>query len=229
VWTTGKSGGALDFNGAGDYLSAPASASINSIKGQMTVSLWSYKRANLPNYGILAGRRYGTRYEDLWVLYYNQSASDEYSFGLTTSSGPAYLTGPASTANHNAWVHLAAVYDGTSVILYRNGTEIARRGHTGTIPDQASPLMLGAGDNGSAGIGEYTNAVLDDVRVYNRSLSASEIQTLFSSGGATAKALSAASDEAAIEEGKSDGASCGALGIECLLVMLGAFALRRGW
>jgi len=120
-------------------------------------------------------------------------------------------------------VHVAAVYDGGSMILYRNGLEVARRSHSGTIPDESTPVFLGAGDNGTDGVGEYTNGVFDDVRLYNRALSASEIQTLLSqAGGGANRELAAAAPLGAAPAG----GSCGLLGMEVLGVFL-IVRLRR--
>jgi hypothetical protein len=223
VWTAGNLGGALDFNGAGDYVSRASTTSINTLGSRMTVALWLYKRANAPDYGSIIGRRKGASYEDLWILFYNNSASDEYSFGVSTSSGAAYLNGPASTGDHNRWVHLAAVYDGSTIRLYRDGVEIASRGHTGTVLTEATPVFLGAGDNGT--VSEYVNAIVDDVRLYNRALPASEVQGLYSmGGGVTAAVFSPEAGEERSASGEG-GSSCGLLGLEALLLLA---AVRRG-
>jgi hypothetical protein len=215
VWTSGNIGGALDVDG--DYLSAPGSTSINTLGSQMSIALWIYKRANAPDYGGILGRRRGTGVEDLWVLFYGNTASDEYSVGVTTSAGAAYLTGPPSTGDQNRWVHLAAVYDGATLRLYRDGTEIASRGHSGTILSETSPIILGAGDNGT--ISEYVNAIVDDVRLYNRALSAADVQGLYATGGAVAKSAGLAPAEA----DASGSGSCGLIGLEALLLLF----LRR--
>ncbi len=222
VWTTGHSGGGLDFSGDGDTVAAPSTSSLNSLKTQMTTSLWVYKRANAPSYGALAGRRYGPDWDDLWLLLYDNAASDNYSFVLKTSQGTAVLNGPASTGDHNAWVHIAAVYDGASMILYRNGQEVARRAHSGTIPDETSPLVVGGGDNGSLGLGEFINAVLDDVRVYDRALSASDVQALSQQGGGPSQKAAAT---AAPSPGSGGG--CGLLGLEALILVVWQGQRRR--
>ncbi|MCI0657744.1 MAG: LamG domain-containing protein, partial [Acidobacteria bacterium] len=119
-------------------------------------------------------------------------------------------------------VHLAGVYDGSSMILYRNGVEIARRSHTGAMPNQTSPLVAGGGDNGAqGGFGEYVDAVLDDVRIYNRALSGSEVQALFAQGGGSASPMLVSSSDSSGSRG-----SCGLLGIEILL-LIGLGRLRR--
>jgi hypothetical protein len=98
---------------------------------------------------------------------------------------------------------------------------VARRAHSGTIPDESSPVVLGAGDNGTDGMGEYVNAVFDDVRLYNRALSASEIQNL--SGQAAGLMAAGIGPGAGESESSGSGGSCGLLGAE----VLGFLALSR--
>jgi hypothetical protein len=73
----------------------------------------------------------------------------------------------------NVWSHLAVTYDGATLRLYVNGTQVATRAQTGAITSSTNPLRIG----GNAVWGEYFNGVIDEVRVYNRALSAAEITT----------------------------------------------------
>lgn len=66
----------------------------------------------------------------------------------------------------DGWLHVAATYDGADVLLYLNGTLVARSPVTGTLRASAEPLEI---DNA---VGER----IDEVRIYNRVLSQSEIQ-----------------------------------------------------
>ena len=57
--------------------------------------------------------------------------------------------------------------------LYVNGTQVASRGANGTIQTTANPLWIG----GNQPYGEYFQGLIDEVRVYNRALTAADIQT----------------------------------------------------
>jgi hypothetical protein len=71
------------------------------------------------------------------------------------------------------WVHVAGTYDGTDLVLYYDGVERARITVAGSpaIGVVNQSLVIGQEWGGNAG---FTGA-LDDIRIYNRALTASEI------------------------------------------------------
>ena len=80
-------------------------------------------------------------------------------------------TGPTAIAL-NTWTHLAASYDGAAFRLYVNGSQVTSRAVSGSVATSTSPLRLG----GNTIWGEYFAGVIDEVRIYNRALSAAEVQ-----------------------------------------------------
>src|SRR5581483_4700676 len=67
----------------------------------------------------------------------------------------------------NTWSHLVATFDGTTEQLYVNGVQVASQVQPGAIGTSAQPITIGGAWQG----------LIDEVRVYNRALSAAEIQT----------------------------------------------------
>lgn len=173
AWTGfGASGGALVFNGSGNWVEVPQSASLQLGAG-MTLEAWVRPAA-------LGG----------WANVVVNSPSPDASYGLYASSQGGSL--PAATAAIcgascyatvsgtaplalNAWTHLAAVYDGTTLSLYINGVKIAGRAQTGTPVPSSTSLFIG-GSSYSAW-SRYFNGAIDELRIYNRPLTAGEIGT----------------------------------------------------
>jgi hypothetical protein len=78
----------------------------------------------------------------------------------------------ANVLSLNTWVFLAGTYDGATMKLYVNGTLVASKSQTGNITTTKDPVHIGGDwDN------EMFNGVVDNVRVYNRALSATELQS----------------------------------------------------
>ena len=67
---------------------------------------------------------------------------------------------------------MALTYDGATLRLYVNGTQVATPAATGAIQTSANPLWIG----GNTPYGEYFQGLIDEVRVYNRALTQAEIQ-----------------------------------------------------
>jgi hypothetical protein len=84
------------------------------------------------------------------------------------------------TGYNNAWVHFTIIidYSGKTIKFYRNGVLIQTSNMTGTpiFPSTNREKYLGAYNAGS---GRITNGNLDDMRIYNRELSASEIKAIY--------------------------------------------------
>ncbi|ONI79157.1 hypothetical protein ALI144C_25285 [Actinosynnema sp. ALI-1.44] len=71
----------------------------------------------------------------------------------------------------NAWTHLAVIYDATTIRLYVNGVQVSSVASAGNLAGSGNPLRIG----GNLIWGEYFCGPVDDVRVYNRALSAAEV------------------------------------------------------
>jgi hypothetical protein len=92
--------------------------------------------------------------------------------GGTFNGAVDYFASPSALAV-NAWSHVAVTWDGSIMRLYVNGVEVANHARTGTLQTTTTPLRIG----GNSPYGEFFLGRIDEVRIYNRALSAAEIQT----------------------------------------------------
>lgn len=111
------------------------------------------------------------------VIYTN---STEISSTVHSASYPI----PAGDLGGGAWVHLVGTYDGTNWKLYRNGTPVA----TNAAAVGALPVNNGDWAIGSTGNGWSNNFAgsVDEVAIYNRALTPSQVQAHYTaalSGG----------------------------------------------
>ncbi|MEK7609595.1 MAG: DUF4082 domain-containing protein [Patescibacteria group bacterium] len=176
TWTTGKIAGGLNFNGTSDFISIPDNGSLD-ITGAGTIATW----INLPVIsrwnGVFAkgnvnddGRSYN---------YAMEVKNDNYVvcvFGNGTISNTVTST---ATITANQLTHVACTWDGSSFRLYINGALNTSVSQTITPAINSSPLYLGQ----YGGNSDRLQGVLDEVRIYNRSLSNSEIQDLYNYTG----------------------------------------------
>ena len=168
---------ALRFNDASlQSVSVASSASLNPTAG-ITLAAWIYATNWNGNRRILQKGDGDDQYRLL-------AEGGQFKFHL---NGVGTLTTALPAAN--AWVHVAATWNGSTMILYFNGVQQATTPAGGTLATTANTLRIGS-KNGSGASGDYFLGLLDEVRIYNRGLSSSEVVTVMNagSGGPTAPA-----------------------------------------
>ncbi len=106
----------------------------------------------------------------VYALYGNNSGQRaSANVWLGGSEAEARSAGQLAT---NVWTHLAATYDGAAIRLYVNGALSGSTTATGSMPASTGPFRIG----GNAIWDEFFSGQLDDLRLYNRALSATEVQ-----------------------------------------------------
>lgn len=174
-WGAGKFGQALKLDGANDYAEAPNAPSFPGER--MTVESWVYYADNGQSQ-MAVGKPYSQTSNISPFFWYSlrvvpmSSAEGLPQFWVTTGADVAHSVNSSVNVPVNTWTHLAGVYDGSSLRMYMNGVETANIHAEGHIDTIVSPLRVGA--NGV--LGENWNGSIDEVRLYARALSQSEIQ-----------------------------------------------------
>jgi hypothetical protein len=160
----GKYGGALSFNGTNAWVTVPDSASLDLTTG-MTLEAW-LDPATLSSWRSAIMKE--TPNNLAWAIYANTSGNRYagYAGSVVELDGRTQL--PVS-----AWSFLTVTYDGATVKVYLNGALISSRASAITMPVTTQPLRIG----GNAIWGEWFNGLIDEIRIYNRALTAAEIST----------------------------------------------------
>ncbi|HXT27825.1 MAG TPA: LamG-like jellyroll fold domain-containing protein, partial [Vicinamibacterales bacterium] len=170
AWSSaGKFGGALTFDGATSWVTVNNSTLLQLTTG-MTVEAWV--QTSTPTDWrcvILKERSAGLSY----ALYAGDTPGHPASFiRRPADSGDIDATGP-SALQSGVWVHVAATYDGATLRTFINGVQVAATAAAGSIQTSTMPLRIG----GNSIWGEYFKGTIDEVRIYNRALPATEIQS----------------------------------------------------
>lgn len=176
TWTSaGKFGKALSFDGVNDSITVADAASLDLTTG-MTIEAW-VKPVSLTGWQtvIYKERPDGALTSLAWSLYSSDSTAPPAIYGMIAGSvgGNEWTHAMGSSMLPlNAWSHLAGTFDGTALRLYVNGVLVRTLSLPGSLAVTSGPLRIG----GHSGIGQFFNGLIDEVRVYNRALSKSEIQ-----------------------------------------------------
>lgn len=166
-WTAdGKIGGAMKFTGPYNYVSVPSSPELNPTSA-ITIAAW-INPSWTGNNRILQKGRSDNQYRLI------KEWGDNTKFHL---SGVGELFPQEVLPPLGEWTHLAATYDGSSMKLYFDGIVVAEMAASGDIATSDEPLIIGNKHETAPG-GDEFNGMLDDVRIYSRALSASEIKKL---------------------------------------------------
>lgn len=169
----GKIGNALQFDGRRSHVTVPSSATINPT-GPFSISAWlkpvlfeGAARAIVEKWdGDDPAARTG--------FMFRLSAKNQTHFGILGPDGDTEVTG-ATAVPADVWSCVTAVFDGSSVRVYFNG--VLERNVPCPRPPRASRGALQIGKGGGGG-GLYFSGIIDDVRFYNRALTADEILRL---------------------------------------------------
>ena len=179
----GKFGDALEFDGKDDFVEVPLKPSITFSKGDsLTVQAWVKTDDKPPqNDGIVGNYRPAT--DALWVVSVSgDNAADRGKMGFSVrDKGRANSAGVRSAdfLNDDKWHHLAGVRDQKEkkIRFYVDGTLIGEQ--TDNTQDINSGQSIWIGEH----LNRYYKGLIDDVKVWNRPLSADELD--LSRSGAT--------------------------------------------
>ena len=131
----------------------------------------------------IVGKAYGDEIRNSWQLLLVGSGDNLDDWGLALNMNSAALDTnlviPVSFGL-NTWANVAATYDGARGRIYINGEEILSRPFSPPIYDN-HPIAVGHDINSGNLVGHFDGGI-DDVRIYDRALSAGEIEMIAESG-----------------------------------------------
>jgi hypothetical protein len=169
VWASGISGKGLSFDGVDDYVEIPSSL-WNPAQGTVAfwTLIWDFSMAN-NFFGHTTQPPFGNR-----IQLYTDEGSQSLNLGLGNADERHMGITPLQP---DQWHHLALTWDGTQYRVYVDGQESASGSYT-RLTQLDSVADIGNLGRGTKRDGESMNGVMDEVRVYNRTLSGSEIAEL---------------------------------------------------
>src|SRR3989344_2275887 len=184
TWTSGLKNSALNFDGVNDYVNiGTGTAAMNNFNSVgFTVEAWVYMRLSGARYPAVFGKSVGDFTDAclnqkgiMFIVPNDPSDAVFRKFVFGAGDGTCYnaIRYDAGAGIFDRWVFLSATFDSSQLSLYIDGSLVSTtpRTVTGSIDNTATDLNMGRWRTANL----YFNGMIDEMRVWNRTLSANEI------------------------------------------------------
>jgi hypothetical protein len=172
-WADGVLGGALQFDGDGDYVDFGNNPDFD-VAGQITISAWIKVNAFDKKWEAIV-----TKGDSSWRLQRDGSKS-AIEFACTGLLVPGNRYGAIHgtiEVNDGQWHHVAGTYDGAQICLYVDDALDTSANAAGSININEQSVYIGENAQKPE---RFWNGLIDDVRIYDYALSADEIAVIAS-------------------------------------------------
>jgi hypothetical protein len=179
VSTSGNVQSAIDFSSSTQRIEIPNESHFD-LTDQLSISCWF--KVDTGGWGsswasLVSKRRADSPASDKgWAL--RRNASTSFLYGYFQGLNDSNVIGDTNV-HDGAYHHVAMTYDGTTISLYIDGILDQADAATGVLLNNDLPVVIGAKDNSGS---SRFNGIMDDVRIYNRSLTLTEVQSFFQMG-----------------------------------------------
>jgi hypothetical protein len=167
----GTANAAYSFNGVNQNLINNTPNFTFNPASSFTYSFWYNRNVTSVN-GVLIMNATNAAGNFIWLF---QAGATNSQFGTNKQQSAWFWAQTASTTS--TWTHIVCVYNAGAMTLYKNNVQVATATFTHTNVTSANmPLYIGRGVGG-----DYYNGKMDDVGIWNRALTACEINDLYNS------------------------------------------------
>jgi len=180
----GQSSKAYDFNGTSDYAEVADNATLDfGDTSDFTISGWFNRDTSVNDHVIAAKRNSLSTASDAGYIVYIQGSDDKLYLDISDGTDE-YQLASTSTFAATGWNFFVVAWDQDSAAnseIYINGvadsaTDTGTIGNVGDLSNSVT-LRFGSESDGAS----YFDGKIDDVRLYNRALSATEVLALYNS------------------------------------------------
>ncbi|MCC7232977.1 MAG: hypothetical protein IT242_08550 [Bacteroidia bacterium] len=175
----GHNNNSYSFNGARDHVQIGSPAGLNAVNSGLSVSAWVYLGANNSSQAAIVSKWKFNTVDDQYLLWlYNRSPN----FAIGNSVNGASGVQSNITLNDSVWYHLVGIWDNSGLHkIYING----QLNNSVTFPvfnsinnSSLTDLRIGTEDSTYRAF----RGKIDNVRIYNRTLSSQEVLVLYNEG-----------------------------------------------
>lgn len=169
IWSKGQFGPALSFDGTGDNIATTIISQTDSLAA-MTVGVWCYPLSTTNyRFAISKDTAFGIGVRDY----------DGYRWSLISTGGSTGTAGKSvGTVEYNTWQFLCVRFNGSVAELIKNGVILDSVPATGTTKIETDYMGIGVFRQANTDYYNW-NGLISHVQLWNRALSASEVQQLY--------------------------------------------------
>jgi hypothetical protein len=169
------------FEATGDnYVDIPDASNLRLAK--FSVAAWFKTSANYYNNGMIVSK--GGPGSDLTGKNVNYgiwlTSQERLRAGFESADGTAYYVTHSNTYSDGKWHYVVLTYDGSALRFYLDGKQLTWR-PISSAPETSGTMPLRIGANSLTESGYFVGQI-DEVRVWNRAVSASEVSSQYQSG-----------------------------------------------
>lgn len=173
-WGLGRFGYAMKFDGVNDAVDIADSSSLNPTS-QITISAWVKPTGVCSTSGYFVSKSNPGSY---YLRFQGGGAGCMLRFQVITGAGTVTLDSATGVMVPGVWQYVVGTWDGANMRGYRNGVLVSGpTAQTGTIAANVSNIQIG----NAAGVLPF-NGLIDEVKIYSRALSVSEILAQYRGG-----------------------------------------------
>jgi fibronectin type 3 domain-containing protein len=172
VWAAGKSGNALDLDGTNDYVSLPAGVVASSATS--TIAAW-VNLDTVSNWMRIFDFGSGT---STYMFLSPKSGSGKIRFAIKNNGSSEQIIDGTSALATGGWHHVAVTLNGATGTLYVDGAQVGRNTAMTLKPSDMGSTTQNWIGRSQFSPDPYLNGRVDDFRIYNKALSASEVAAL---------------------------------------------------
>jgi len=148
------------FDGTGDYLSMPDSSDWDFGSGNFTIEFWTRLSSSDDDIRFIGQKADDNNYWKVEKRASDDTAGEMHLRWHASGSDEFSEYGSALSWSDNTWYHMAVVRNGSSWVVYRDGTSVMSFTYSSAVSDIASTLLIGQLSGGA-----YLDGYMDEIRI----------------------------------------------------------------
>ena len=185
AYAAGKLNNAADFGTTNSTKSLTRNGYLVS-DGAVSFSLWGKQQTEIGS-GIQTFLQIGTQSTGFRLDYDYNAGSRRLSLVRLRNSLATVTTSYTITLGTSSYYHLVGVYDLSTITLYVNGASVSTtaaslNGTTNWSPDLGHFSVGAIQDLNSGGFSQYASIFADELGIWNKGLTSTEVTTLYNTG-----------------------------------------------